>query len=517
MSSGNEQVNPLQMLNDPLFPLYKRARNRLRQCDPESFLGQASEALHEVYSKGIQILHQYQPWNLLLAVKWALQEADALSHRRRRATRSDLHAALNVLHEMEAEVRLPSGYDHVSLFMRQLAFQQFWLQHGPSGEALARQHLLFCSLSRDHYFSREFQRLTGLSCVEFVEFSFALVVSLLGTPTPRLIRRDYFDSFASTLAPGALDAFLGHLSKSIPELHSRLTTSEYREISIADQRIVPSPLLDSPLIRTESGAYMIIFPTLVMRAMERVVYRTLRAGDPAEFGVRFGPIFEKYVGRCLADASVDYRDEDWLQARLSGCGKCVDFLITDDGGSVLIDAKGIEMSRRGRVSQRPDLVLSAIKDSAIKAIEQGMVTSRRIAAASAPEFRGGVGETFLLIVTFDNLFLGSSADFGTIFGHHLLPRLERECGLPLPIPLTNVFFVAIDELERLLALVQQKATTIVEFLRHVRAQDADVHTRKFHFQQHLESFTTPPARLAMLETALDALFKQCMERMAMHT
>jgi hypothetical protein len=512
MKAGSECEQKLH--NDPLYSLYKRARNRLRQCQPESFLECTSKALHEVYSKGIEILHRYQPWNLLLAAKWALQEADSLSHRRRPATQSDLHMVLNVLHDMEAQVRMPNEYQHASLFIRHLAFQQFWLQHGQSGEALARQHLLFSSLSDDHYFSREFKRLTGLRPGDFIEFSYAFVLWLLGTPTPTVLRREYFASFASGFAPGALDAFVGHLSKSIAEFYTWLNTLEFRDSPIGDQRILPSPLLDAPLICTQSGAFMIIFPTLVMRALERVVYRTLRNVDSAQFGARFGPLFETYVGRCLSDAGITYRGESWLQAQLPGVGKCVDFLITDDEGVVLIDAKGVEMSPRGRVSQRADLVISAIKESAIKAIEQGMVTSRRISESSAAQSPyPRAGETFLLVVTFDNLFLGSSADFGTIFGAHVLPRLERNCGVPLPIPLQNLFFVTVDEFECLLALIHQKATTLVGMLRHARTQDADVHTRKFHFKQHLESFITPNTRLPMLNAALDALSKQCMDRL----
>jgi len=485
----------------------------LRQCDPESFLEYTSKALHEVYSKGTEILHRYQPWNLLLAAKWALQEADTLSHRRRPATQNDLRVVLNLLHDMEAQVRMPNEYEHTSLFIRHLAFQQFWLQHGQSGEALARQHLLFSSLPDDHYFSREFQRLTGLRSGDFIEFSFAFVVSLLGTPTPTVLRREYFDTFASSIAPGALDAFLGHLSKSIPEFFTWLNTPEFRDISIADQRIIPSPLLDAPLIRSRSGVYMIIFPTLVMRALERVVYRTLRSGDPGQFGVRFGPVFEAYVGSCLGDAGITYRDENWLQAQLPGVGKCVDFLITDEEAAVLIDAKGIEMSPRGRVSQRADLVVKAIKDSAIKAIEQGMITSRRIAESSVGQALNPVAETFLLVVTFDSLFLGNTADFGTIFGAHVLPRLQRNCGVPLPIPLQNVFFVTIGEFECLLALIHQRATTLAGMLRHARTQDADFHTRKFHFQQHLDPFITPNTRLPMLRAALDTLSKHCMDRL----
>lgn len=474
----------------------------------------ATGALYEVHAKGIEIMHRYQPWNLLLAIKWALEEADELSHRRRLATVKDLHAVLNVLHDMEASVTMPSAYEHTSLFMRHLAFQQFWLQHGANGAALVRQELLFSSLPQGHYFSREFRRLTGLRSADFIELSFALLAPLLRPPTPRVIRRDYLQSFASSLTPGALDCFLGHLSKSIPELHAWLRTPEFETTSIADQRIVPSPLLNAPLIRIGPEDYMIVFPILLMRALESVVYRTLRNDNRAEFGVRFGPIFERYVGRCLADAGVNYLDEVRLNAQLSGLGKCVDFLVTDDDCTVLIDAKGVEVSARGRVSQRADLVLGAIKQSAVKALEQGMSTWRRIADASAARtFSQSAGETFLVVVTYDSLFLGSTGEFGTAFGRHLLPDLERKYGAPLPIPLERVFFVTIDEFERLLALVHSGVTTLVGVLRSARARDSTPRTCKFHFQQHLEPFSAEQTRLPMLEAALEDLVQRCATRL----
>src|SRR4051794_15453345 len=101
------------MRDDPLFEYYKRARNRLRQANPESFIGLAVNALFQAYNGGIGVLRTYQPWNILLAIKWAIQEADDMSHRRRPATRNDLHVVLNILHDLEANVTMPSSYEHV--------------------------------------------------------------------------------------------------------------------------------------------------------------------------------------------------------------------------------------------------------------------------------------------------------------------------------------------------------------------------------------------------------------------
>jgi hypothetical protein len=499
---------------DPLFTFYKRARNRLRRYEPGSMLTHAINALYEVYSGGIEVIRRYQPWNILLAMKWTLQEADALSHRRPPATLSDFHAVLGILHEIGGHVRMPSEYEHVTLFMRHLAFQQFWFRPEPSAEALVRQDLLFSSLPSNHLLAREFYDLTGVRPSEFIDLAFAMLTLLLKTPTPRIISRTYFETIEHSLAAGALDGFLQCLSKSIPELHAWLVGKEFQGMSVADQKILPTPLLDTPLIQAASGEYVVVYPTLLMRSLESGIYRALRRNNPEGFGDQFGPIFEKYVGRCLADAGLEYIDEEGLKARLPDTGKCVDFLLMEGDCHVLIDAKGVEMSARGRVFQRADLVLQAIKSSAVKAIEQGMATSRRIIdLPSTNALAHARDEMFLVVVTFDDLFLGNNFEFGAIFGKHLLPRLERDYGSQLPIPLEHIFFISVDEFERLLARVRAKSAKVGDILRYARTQDALDHTRKFVFQQHLDSFCTQEKPLPLLERGIADICQRCIIRL----
>jgi hypothetical protein len=475
--------------------------------------GEIIKALHEAYVGGIEVLSRYQPWNLLLLLKWTLQEADETSHRRPIATRNDLHVCLNLLLEMEGQIRLPNEYEHVNLFMRHLAFPQFSLQQGPDGAAVARQDILFASLPLDHPFQREFLRLTGIAIADFTEMCVGILSLILKEPSPLVITRQDFHLLEPSLPGGALDKFFRHLSKTIPELRDWLNSPEIKSISVADQKILASPLLKAPLL-ADGSRYLVYFPPLMLRSLEAIIYRTLRENDPSAFGATFGPIFERYVGDCLANGEISHLDEDLLSAALGGEGKCVDFLVAQEDCTILIDAKGIEMSALGRVSHHAETLLRAIKSSAVKAIAQGVETSLRLRrAGTSALLPWGEQETFLVVVTFDDLFLGSNIDFEAIFGDSLLPRLQRDFGEPLPIPLKNVFFLTIKEFEDLVARIRVGSTTFGAALRHAQSQDAEFRTKKFHFQQHLATLCPHTKLLPMLEGALESLYSRCIQRL----
>jgi len=487
-------------------------REHVRQHHPDSYVGFSIDALHKAYAGGAKVMRHYQPWNILLAMKWAVQEVGPGADRRPMATVNDFHRVLNLLHEAEGDMLLPSEYEHIYLSLRQLAFQQFWLQQGPKGEALVRQDLLFSALPADHPLPREFKRMTGVAPGEFVELAFAMFTLLLQTPAAKVVERGHFDLIAPNLSPGALDGFLRHLSRRGRDLPAWLQQPAHTGRPMADQLILPTPFVESPLIENVFGQFLVISPTLLMRALESVVYRTLRRDDPATFGQKFGPVFERYVGRCLADAGVTHLDEARLKALLTGSDKVVDFRVTEPDATIFIDAKAIEMSALGRISQTGELLLRTLKESAVKAIVQGMVTINRVRGVPADSpVADRSEEKFIIVVTFDDLFLGSNYEFGRLFGGNFLPRLERELNGPLPVPLEHVFFLSIDEFERMLVRVRE-GRSIGSLLRHARDQDRDGRTRKFQFVQHLESVSRQENRLPMLEAGLEDLSNRCLGR-----
>ncbi len=500
------------MRDDPLFSLYKRARNRLRRYEPTSFVNQAIDALHGAELAGLQALQYHQPWNILLAVKWAFQEADVLSHRRPRARRSDLLGILRIVSEMDA-VRLPHNYEHVALFMRHLAFPQFWLQSGSRVDGLIREYLIFLGLPPNHPFAGQFERLAGISLQEHLVLSYALMCVAIERSGNRVITTERFRLLEPRLSHGAVRKFFGSLSKSSAEMSSWLQGDEFRTMPIGDQQILPTPLLDTPLIETGAETYSVISPTLLMRNLESGIYRTLRKPDPAYFHTRFGPLFETFTRRCIDDANCSYLDEDALKFRLSGMGKCVDFMVLEERCNVLIDSKGVEMPRLGRVSPRADTVLRSIKESAFKAIRQAMATARRLAQSVHADLTARKQlETFVLVVTYDELYLGSSAEFPEVFAS-VLPKLADEFGMPLPVPLDHVFFLSIWEFEQLLLRKQRGRASVSDVLRHAHTHDGHSRTRRYMFRQHLESFEVDENRLPLLQSGLDGLCKMCIARL----
>jgi hypothetical protein len=491
---------------DVLYVLYKQVRNCLRKHSPDSVIAHSIGALHKAAQGGYEVMRYYQPWNILLLIKWTIQEADSVSHRRPAAKLDDVHKALNTLQEMGAHVRMPTEYEHHHFFMRHLAFQQFWLQHPANVATIARQELLFCSLPQNHSFQRDFFRLTGIRCAEFTLLSFVLAVMFISDSKRTTVKRENFSNLDPKLISETLDIFLSKISKDTPSLHDIMANDLEGKKSIVDQLISPTPLVNFPLWKAGQD-FIAYHPTLLFRSLENYIYRILKADNPGEFQAKFGLIFEKHVESCLSNSNVSFMQESELTKTLGGSGKCVDFLIVEDDCNILIDAKGVEISQLGRVAHEPEIVFRSLKSSVQKAIKQGMGTAQRIAAAHATgEKLFGKSKNFLLIVTYDSLNLGSNTEFVNMFGQKVVDDLKKEFGSPLPVPIENFFFLDIHEFEYLLAGVYEKQTTVMTALLHAQKNDSNPKTHKFLFIQHLESLLTQPRRLPCLQSAFDTLF-----------
>jgi hypothetical protein len=105
---------------------------------------------------------KYPPWFVLLLIKLAVLHCDPSHPKKRNATIQDFNRLINVIHEIFGCVRLPRDYDNVFLFLKNMAFQQFWLQQPLSSADLGRQIWLFEKLATSSRVEDSFKEHLGL-------------------------------------------------------------------------------------------------------------------------------------------------------------------------------------------------------------------------------------------------------------------------------------------------------------------------------------------------------------------
>jgi hypothetical protein len=208
------------------------------------------------------------------------------------------------MHDLSGLVRMPSDYDSAALFLRTMAFQQFWLQERISLPRPARQSLIFGHLQKNHPFRRAFSEHTGMTIEHFIELEIALLTRFLTGNEP-FVTAGWFRSIEPSYPPGTVQTFLSMLSLNLDSLRNYLTETDSASASISYQFYERTPLSRYPLLEYGTNYYC-YNKTLLFYALQGFIYDLLRAQDPNAFMNKFGPVFEKYVGRSLACSGVPF-------------------------------------------------------------------------------------------------------------------------------------------------------------------------------------------------------------------
>ncbi|ROM75333.1 hypothetical protein BK655_23950 [Pseudomonas brassicacearum] len=182
-------------------------------------------------------------------------------------------------------------------------------------------------------------------------------------------------------------------------------------------------------------------------------------------------------------------DEAELNQALAGEGKLVDFIAVDGNANVLIDAKGVEMSQVGMVALQRGDVRRATQTSLIKAFQQGHEVSHRLALldSSHPVIRKR-NKTYLLAVTYKELYIGNGVALAKVVGSHELDKIRSSYSAQEFIPEENIYFLTIHEFERLMCLVEAGKVGLVEALEKAKTADSDPSTQKFSFELHVNEW-----------------------------
>lgn len=412
------------------------------------------------------------PFVPLLIMKWAAELWSP--NERRRDLGSDEYVALGQkIWDANGDLFRPG---HASIYLRRMAFQQFWYQNNFDKGAIPRQAVLFADFMRDTAVVRDFVAQAGIEPGDFVRQLGAMAAQigeLVGIPG------------LDQLRPKARAADAGHwvvvtpyFQVNLPTLHERMVAlSRYgtpREVELCEQ----SPLIQTPFIQIRNG-FECIHHKLLFRALETRLYDILRGAGAERFMREFGPAFERYVGAVLAESGLLLIGERELQDMLPGRDKCVDYALVDDDILVLIDSKGIEGHYDELYHSLPEVLTAKLKTTALHATDQAVATYRRLPDGLQRPM------TVFLCVTYKQLNIGDGDALRalTIGTSDWDAARWHEAGLPP----AQMFTISVQELE-LLAGVIRAGRRPSEIFRQVLADNAAPETSKLLFLQHLARY-----------------------------
>jgi hypothetical protein len=473
---------------------YKAIRNRFRRYTPISLLNGCIAYLYRPTKDEIEELRK-QPWLVFLLLKWVFLDEESGLPGKRQASQNDVQRTLQMVLDLGGKARLPSQYEHYTLFFRNLAYQQFGYQRGINVSNFSRQWKLFCELDLGHEFRTRFHERTGLEPERFIALAIMLYTRFASQHTSPEVSSNWFEPVFAEYSRDEVVRFLKALSVPVPDIKTKLSIDDRGRRSY--EYYEQTPFLRCPLIEIAEDKYLCTYPNVLYRALEHFIYDVLREWNASRFMQRFGGVFERYVERLLDYAGVRYVNENVLKAAL-GPGRLVDFLMTEGDANIFVDAKAVEMAYLGKVAHRIDLLRDKSDTSILSAIGQAFDVIDRIRRGKIDdrvvEYRSN---NYLVVVTYKEMYLGNGSTFYDVVAKDKIEEFRMMYGADQLIPPENMFFVTIEEWELLLEAVRAGKATVAGLFEEAKRSDKSPETRKFDFLLHLKNtnLTDPPKYL----------------------
>lgn len=461
IQSTIRRYNPLSILRAALAYIYSPTKNKLEQSSK-------------------------QPWLVLLIIQWTFLDPLVKNYPGRPdITKQEMLELWQSVVDLTDTGSMPNEFEDVRLFMRALAYQQFFHQTDNGLFDLARQKLLFGKVPDNHYFKKRFSDRAGVSVDDFLLLAFALI-AMVKSKGPVVPRSYLFDALPE-ISPVSVDAFLNLVSADINNLHRELTVAD-TEGRNPDEYLRQTPFLRFPLIKVNTE-YWCVSPYVLARSMGHLIYDFLKRDDVNGFNQPFGKAFEKYVGECVDKSGLAYAKEKELATELTGEGKVVDFMVVDGDVNILIDAKGVEMAQSGMTALKRQDVRRATKTSLIKAYEQGHEVAARLSGLknNHPVIRHRT-TTYLLAVTYKELYIGNGLTLTAMAGDIELEKIRAIHSEDHLIPVENIYFLTISEFEELMDLVSNGKIGLAQALEKARQADSQLQSHKFTFELHINEW-----------------------------
>ncbi|RYZ89975.1 MAG: hypothetical protein EOP06_08525 [Proteobacteria bacterium] len=492
-----------------IWPSYESVLNRIALYNGINLFQRIMQKIDEVDSAEAKDGYGgWLPWDLLTFFKWTLAIGNFRPENRNFISDDSFRTLFSDIKDLPTSVSIDlqqSNPGSVSRFMRITAFQQFWLQRSHCGPSVARQYFLFFQFSepQKYDFAQRFRVHFGVELKHFLELTFILT-GLLVEDRLRIFSPQWFDSIAHNYPEGTIDQFLKIISCDLFEA-ANISSVALLETPLHAQITEQSPFTRKPVFRT-GNQFKPFTKALLSNFICYGLYDIFKAADGALFSPAFGTLMEKYIAYSLDHIKSEYIPES-QQQRILGRGiSTVDFIIPLGPFTLLVESKAIELNARSRIDPSPGILYGALKNSAIKAVEQCFFAADRIKSGT---IKIESGQRFIcLIVTYKELFLGRTQDsWPQLMAEHMEKYLCENKLSPELIDPEDIYFISIDEWDLLQEWRRKKSPQeVADFFNDVALKNSQPATAKFSLGMHLAEAGAETHLPEYLQLPLDDFF-----------
>lgn len=462
----------------------KTVKSRIQRVNPELFIGFCLEYNNQKFPNTLEML-KHLPWIVNLAIKWSSE----MIGKKRSFKEIDKAATWVLLQEtyknmdfVEAGLKSPMS---INFFVRNMLYQQFYYQKKDHMNSIVKEAYIFGGLEDEHKLKRAFTELSGLKVNDFIILS--LCVCMLADNGFGFLTAKDFKFISGMISKDTVVIFLNLISNEVKDLpeFAKINSSN----SPLDEYFSPSPFFTKPLIK-DGERYLQIHPNVTKKGLQNFIYDYLRSNNPEFFMNSYGSVFEKVIEILIKESNFPYVSEKQLKEYIPADMNVIDFVISDGESNILIDAKGVDLNKKGMVTLSPKNVASSIKTSVLKTFKQALSVNKCINEGITRDIKKAI-DNYIICVTHKDLLLGDGNFIHSTFAGTEIDKIFAEYENEHHIPFGNFFCMSITEFENILSSCAYHNKKISGFFKYAVEKNKDITNSSFFISQHLSNYLSP--------------------------
>ncbi|WP_271785399.1 hypothetical protein [Aquimarina algiphila] len=463
-------------------------RNRIREHSKQDLLQACYNILDDKKDE------QKKPiWFVFLLMKWTYLYGGE-KYPSKPLTKNKLVKILKSITDFNEE--------HISDFIKsgeiQRAFhilysQQFYLQTYVDKNKFATQLKLYNSLKSKYDINQSFIDKTGFTILDFIKIMQLtwLYINISELKKPGLyfngyLENDFLQIVSTIVEKEKVVKFLKLLvldpvnpNEKIKQFKKGIRNEELQSLEKTFFTIYPLQYFNKKI--------KLIHKSVFNYTLNYFIYDYLKSNDD-KFTTEFGLRFEKYIELGIKELNCEYIPENEIKNLLPKNSNVVDFYLNES--NIFIECKAIELQAYPSVNPTDELIYNSIKDSLIKAyFKQLLSVSKKLK---------GDEENWGIILTYKKLYWSQFTDLYDIGKSKQKQEIDNN-----HLPPENVFIIDIYTWDRIINIINDEKTSLLEILKLAKKNNAE--SKKQTFDMHLDDFENNSLNLSYLSSEIEQL------------